>query len=94
MRDLVGKPQFLLEALDNRGIARQFRTDHLQRNRAVQLPVFGFVDRAHAAFAQHCKNLVAPSQHGAVLEEIFVPGKCASIGGRRRRPSTVHGRSV
>ena len=56
---LLREPQLLLESIDNRRVARQFRADHLQRHQPIQLAVLRLVDRAHAARAQHAQNFVA-----------------------------------
>ena len=64
--------------------------DDLQRDRAVQFAVFGFVDRSHAALAEHRENFVAPGQNCAVFEEVFVFGlrRTDRSGGRR---TLMHG---
>src|SRR5438067_5410246 len=60
--------QFLLEALQHLGIAREFRTDHFERNSAVKFAVVGTIDRAHGPFAKESNDFVAAGQNGARLQ--------------------------
>ena len=83
MRDFSRQDQFLLKALQNAGMAGQFRTDHLERHQPVQLAVSGLVDRAHAAFAQHLQDLVTIREDASNFEG----DACASS--RRSAPSAA-----
>ena len=58
MCDFPRQDQFLLEALHDAGVAGQVSPDHLYGHQSVQFAVSCFVDRAHAAFAQHLQDLV------------------------------------
>src|SRR5262245_37430290 len=64
MRDLSSENEFLLEAAQNFGIARQFRPDQLEGNGAIELYVAGLVHGAHSATAQEKENFVAASEDG------------------------------
>ena len=68
MRDVAGENELLLEALQNRGISRQFGTDNLERDQAVEFAVAGLVDGAHAALPEHAQNFVAFTEKHARLQ--------------------------
>ncbi len=60
--DLGGEDQFLFEAVENGTVAGQVRANHFQGHHAAQLNVLGFVNGAHAAFAQQAQYLIAVRQ--------------------------------
>jgi hypothetical protein len=62
MGDFDGEAEFLLEAIDNRGVASQFRPDDLKRNQAIQLAILRFVDRAHTAGTEDGEDFVAAGE--------------------------------
>ena len=68
VRDLRGEDQLLLEALDDCGVSGVFAADRLEGDGAVQLDVPGFVDGAHAAFAEQRDDFVALSEEKARLK--------------------------
>src|ERR1035438_1962551 len=70
MRDVAGENELLLEARKNRGIRRQFRTDDLERDQAVELAVPSLVDGAHAALPENAKDLVAFTEKHARLQRL------------------------
>ena len=94
VRNVARENQLLLEALQNRGIGRQFGTDHLKRDQAVEFAVARLVDRAHAALPQHTQNLVTSTEKHARLQT-QKGGDAAGRGcrGHRRRclASVRHG---
>ena len=53
VRNAAGQQQFLLEALHRSRITGQFRAHQLQRYRAIQIAILGFVDLAHPSFANN-----------------------------------------
>ncbi len=59
MGNLPRQDQLLLEPADDLGLLRQFRANRLEGYYFVELPIPGFVDRPHAAFAQQFHNFVA-----------------------------------
>ena len=77
VRDLPGQHQLLLEARQNGGIAGEVGTNDLQADHALHFHVAGFVDRAHAAHAEHFLDLVAAAEDIAFAED-----GCADVGER------------
>src|SRR5579864_9540096 len=68
VRNLVSKDQFLLKALQDSGLPRQFRTNNLECNKPFDFLVAGLIDRSHPADTEHFKDFVAATQHCAWLE--------------------------
>ena len=68
MGDPLGQPQFLLEAVNDRGILRQVGTNHLQRDHAIEFQIARLVDRAHAALPQRLQDLVPPRQDRSMFQ--------------------------
>ncbi len=68
--DVAGENELLLEALQNRGIGRQFGTDDLERDQAVEFAVAGLVHRAHAALPEHAQDFVASTEKHARLQTL------------------------
>src|SRR5262249_45048909 len=85
VRDLMGKDQLLLEAIDDRGVPGKIRTDDLQCNNAIHFAVARFVNRAHTAAAESFEDFVALSEDGTGQECSLVDvGNERSLPGARR----------
>ena len=60
MGNLVRQEQFLLKAVDDGLVPRQFGPNDLQGYHAVELDILRFVNRPHASFPENLDDLVAP----------------------------------
>src|SRR5882724_12272496 len=66
VRDLAGQQDLLLEARQDVRVSGEFGTNDFQRNQTLERQVFGFVHRAHAAFADGLLDFVTSAQDRAV----------------------------
>ena len=87
MRDVARENELLLEAQQDRGVRRQFRTNHLQRDQTIQFTVARFVDGTHAALSQDAQNFVASAEEHPRLQALKSTD-CTDTDRRRGRTST------
>ena len=89
VRYLVREPQFLLEAIDDRRVPRQFRPDHFERDHPVELAILRPVHRSHAAGAQHGEDLIAAGQHRAGFQLCCIAVPSARTARTRAAPGSA-----
>jgi len=87
LSDFPGKDEFLLEALKNLFVDREFRADDFQGDQTVEFEVPSFVHGAHAAFSEHLDNFVALTETHALGEA--AGGDTAGTGGSNRLGPTL-----
>src|ERR1700722_10170661 len=63
--NLSGEDQFLLEAVEDSAVAGQVGANHFKRDHAPELDIPGFVNGAHATFAEQAQPSVAVGQQVA-----------------------------